>query len=1763
MSSSKKSSNFPKFIVEGVNRVFNKYKAKNCEICNDEFSLLKTLKKSHFCKRCERYVCVDCANQKAYIIDCPKDDNNKQREHRICNQCLYDKEIMEVYEYQIRQIKKDVLQLPGQEGSRTDYKVFNYSIKEFLYFCQFDHKIEDVRKNLFRVLKAFTVKNSEFGYSQGMNSMAAILLAFCDENTAFLLLDHLINNIYPKYFYQLPEFNSDGIGHGCLFYLWNEIFTQNSFIPMEQCILTYLDLYKDIINQNPMNPDLKEKMLKNTQLQDLRLGMSKFEISEYYRQLIVKKFYNNEYLKLRKDFNKQVVSIQLGRFLTISQERMQEISKFFEKYCRKNNSVAEKQEAFCFKNQILQIYDLIFENNIGLMEEKQIDFLEIKDIPQDLIDKVVNIFSTSQFNDLQNENTFNFDQFFTIFCFFIQDALNKKLMVFFKILQQISNLSLIQFEIFMEMAESLEKIQDLHINIKDSYKNKQRYQISNHQNDFSQFKKEIKFKYKNTEVDFSDLIVILGHPFLKEVYNNQKQISISKDSFDMKQSMIQIENDASTIYLLKDTSDELMMNQINHLKNEFNKKIQEEETKKKQKFLYSGNSIYLCPQGLNYGFLSSSIVNQAKPIIKSQKDPNKSQLSDTVVQQVFAQIQEKQDLSVTSEFEWEIYKLDFNLEGLKAYINQQQPTFDFQQNSGSNSILNLQQSQLSQHSQSPKQSSASLSSQQNIQQQSPVQLQKQQTLEVQKQLSSSQLLIQSFLSDSNVGQLDTYEESKLYAKSSIGTYNSDTNSLPIRYLQTLIKEQNFCPMLIQNGDRVLLRHKKSGSFLYCDNKMQRNQNKCLAYTIQDNDFDLVNCSFIINNENQSFYILNGQTVKLSNSVNGYYLSSQNEKPKINHSNLQQSKYLIQELYSNYEILGENKIQNNNSNIKFQIRLCKSMEIFHQMFIDSSIKPYEIPNQEDSKIVPEKQYFRIRHLKSGNLLSYCPAKENLYLLNHEKTKEKETLWSIHLKFIQKKNLFSFKKELVSQLQHLNQYQIQEELRKQQYKEIKTGDFVSFKTDKGCIMYANKELNKTKMAYSLNTPKQENLNKFVVPHTKPKYPLREEQIELEQNYKKAQQQEKQQEFQFRKEKYPQPEGHENPFQQQKSPNFYARHPALQSSQATINQEFEHPLQRQKYAQFPSNDRFYNQQIQQSQNQQNFQDFQNQQDFNNFQYFNNGPKYLPEEYVYPTRPFPPNHHFETGTRSTVPQQTYLQSSLPQNLRQPPIHGEIIYEGAQIDQRPQSPDRNLQQFQKIQSDINERIPQGPIHYNVIENEQKILNQRQNTRQILKDHGVPLENQYYQQQQEFNNNFDQPPYSSQARKHSFQYLTHEKPYFAQDSSIIQQKNYDILQPPLRPEFLERRKTDIRALPKYIPSIHDIHNYQHPIQPRQYINNIYYRDPRTGQILDRPLGHQQYNTLNDRNLNINLPYQQYQNPNQQDVFRSPQYERMHINQGEDQFSEEFQTQQQFFSKEQQQQNQQKNNQDLISTNKDFMKNYYPNQQIYRPEKLPNNFGETRSYFERIVPQQQNLYSTKQREVENSRYLLGNEEKAENKNNYPTNPEQINNQQQENRNQQSEIPQQIMSNHQRYRSQFEPMDFYGERANLMRPYTSGRMERELQQDEYNNIHNQVGNYHNLSRYPPYSLPQNSKSQQLLQRPLSAQPMKNLNLQNQYQKLQYPQNPQLLQQQQSMSSLQGKYYDEKPRNKYDNFDDKRRQNVCFGQGENYYKDEIQLRCPQKYL
>lgn len=44
-----------------------------------------------------------------------------------------------------------------------------------------------------------------------MNSIAAILLLFASEEIAFELFDFLINEIYPKKFFELPTYNEDGI----------------------------------------------------------------------------------------------------------------------------------------------------------------------------------------------------------------------------------------------------------------------------------------------------------------------------------------------------------------------------------------------------------------------------------------------------------------------------------------------------------------------------------------------------------------------------------------------------------------------------------------------------------------------------------------------------------------------------------------------------------------------------------------------------------------------------------------------------------------------------------------------------------------------------------------------------------------------------------------------------------------------------------------------------------------------------------------------------------------------------------------------------------------------------------------------------------------------------------------------------------------------------------------------------------------------------------------------------------------------------------------------------------------------------------------------------------------------------------------------------------------------------------------------------------------------------------------------------------------
>lgn len=75
---------------------------------------------------------------------------------------------------------------------RTDFKVFNYSMREFFYKLQKDKTTDAVRRNIANVLYALTTKFPDIGYCQGMSSIAAFLLAFASEAEAFEIFCDLL-----------------------------------------------------------------------------------------------------------------------------------------------------------------------------------------------------------------------------------------------------------------------------------------------------------------------------------------------------------------------------------------------------------------------------------------------------------------------------------------------------------------------------------------------------------------------------------------------------------------------------------------------------------------------------------------------------------------------------------------------------------------------------------------------------------------------------------------------------------------------------------------------------------------------------------------------------------------------------------------------------------------------------------------------------------------------------------------------------------------------------------------------------------------------------------------------------------------------------------------------------------------------------------------------------------------------------------------------------------------------------------------------------------------------------------------------------------------------------------------------------------------------------------------------------------------------------------------------------------------------------------
>lgn len=84
---------------------------------------------------------------------------------------------------------------------RTDKTCFNFSFHEFLHYVQGTLPVTECRSNMKSVLKAHAMRNPSMGYVQGLNLVAAFLLCFLDEEGAFWVLTHLIENVLPPFYY--------------------------------------------------------------------------------------------------------------------------------------------------------------------------------------------------------------------------------------------------------------------------------------------------------------------------------------------------------------------------------------------------------------------------------------------------------------------------------------------------------------------------------------------------------------------------------------------------------------------------------------------------------------------------------------------------------------------------------------------------------------------------------------------------------------------------------------------------------------------------------------------------------------------------------------------------------------------------------------------------------------------------------------------------------------------------------------------------------------------------------------------------------------------------------------------------------------------------------------------------------------------------------------------------------------------------------------------------------------------------------------------------------------------------------------------------------------------------------------------------------------------------------------------------------------------------------------------------------------------------
>ena len=87
-------------------------------------------------------------------------------------------------------------------------------MQEYLYYNQEGLNQKDIQEQIARVIQAFCIRHPSIGYCQvhfitntihqilkGMNYMAVFLLSLMDEESAFIVLNHIVLRLLPQNFY--------------------------------------------------------------------------------------------------------------------------------------------------------------------------------------------------------------------------------------------------------------------------------------------------------------------------------------------------------------------------------------------------------------------------------------------------------------------------------------------------------------------------------------------------------------------------------------------------------------------------------------------------------------------------------------------------------------------------------------------------------------------------------------------------------------------------------------------------------------------------------------------------------------------------------------------------------------------------------------------------------------------------------------------------------------------------------------------------------------------------------------------------------------------------------------------------------------------------------------------------------------------------------------------------------------------------------------------------------------------------------------------------------------------------------------------------------------------------------------------------------------------------------------------------------------------------------------------------------------------------